>query len=435
VANFLAEDFEMALRDKLINERVALRNEAAGIVAAGETANGLSADQEARLDVIHAEIERVDASLARIKRQDDLQREAPAVQRVETGVTAVRDRIEDDPMRGFNGVAEFALAVRSASRPGGQVDERLHYMGAPTNFHRETGSDEGYMVPPQMSERIWEVAFEEDSLLAEVDNEPTSRNAVDKIRDDSTPWGASGVKAYWRAEGAQMNASKLETEKDLVRLGELYAFVLATEELREDAPRLEDRLTRKSGQAIRWKSNQAIFEGDGVGKPLGWMKSAALVTQAKESAQAAATIVAGNVAKMYSRVIDPARAIWFVNQDAFPQLMTMTLGNQPIWTSPQSGLVNAPGGLLLGRPVRFAEHCETLGTAGDIQLVSPLGYYAVTKRNNPTFAASMHLFFDYNMEAYRWTFRLGGQPHLSAPISPAKGSTTRSHFVTLAVRN
>jgi HK97 family phage major capsid protein len=137
---------------------------------------------------------------------------------------------------------------------------------------------------------------------------------------------------------------------------------------------------------------------------------------------------------MYARVLNPSQAIWFINQDAFPQLMTMTLGNQPIWTPPQSGLQNAPGGLLFGRPVRFSEHCATVGDQGDIQLVSPKGYYAVSKRNAPQFASSIHLYFDYNIQAFRWTFRLGGQPHLSAAVSPAKGATTRSHFVTLDAR-
>jgi hypothetical protein len=38
------------------------------------------------------------------------------------------------------------------------------------------------------------------------------------------------------------------------------------------------------------------------------------------------------------------------------------------------------------------------------------------------------------LTAFRWLFRLGGQPFLSAPVTPAQGSNTRSHFIALAAR-
>lgn len=424
----------------LLQERADLVKEAKAIFAAAEAdGRDLTDEERQRDDAINARLQTVATEIEREERRRQWEREVVAatdanMAAASRGVEAVRERVEDDPQRGFKNLADFALAVKSASRPNGFVDERLRYGAAPSNFHQETGSDEGYMVPPQMSEQIWELVFAEENLLNEVDTEPTERNSVMKVKDESTPWGSSGVKAYWRSEGEKMTASKLDTDAETMRLHELYAFVLATEELLEDAPRLNDRLTRKSALAINWKITQAMFDGTGAGQPLGWFQSSALVTQAKESGQAADTIVAGNVAKMYSRVIDPAMAIWFVNQDAFPQLMTMTLGDQPIWTPPMTGFNNAPGGLLFGRPVRFSEHCATLGDLGDIQLVSPKGYYAVVKRNQPQYAESIHLFFDYNIKAFRWTFRMNGQPHLSAAVSPNKGSTSRSHFVTLAAR-
>ena len=428
----------MATRyQKLIQERADLVSEAREIFAA---ADGRSLTDEERLrdDEINARLSELASEIEREERLREWERQVSVVDDSPiagfSAITSVRDLREDDPAHGFTNLADFALAVKESCHPGGSIDPRLRMAAAPTNFHRETGTDEGYMVPAQMSEQIWELVYDEGDLLMEVDNEPTNRNAVEKLTDESTPWGSTGVQAYWRSEGGQMTPSKLDTNAELVKLHELYAFVLATEELLEDAPRLNDRLTRKSAEAIRWKANQAFFEGTGSGQPLGWMNANCLVTQAKESGQAADTIVAENVAKMYSRVINPAQAIWFINQDAFPQLMTMTLGNQPIWTPPQSGFANAPGGMLFGRPIRFSEHCATVGDKGDIQLVSPKGYYAVSKRNGPRFASSIHLYFDYNIRAFRWTFRLGGQPHLSAAVQPNKGSNTRSHFVVLANR-
>jgi Phage capsid family. len=101
---------------------------------------------------------------------------------------------------------------------------------------------------------------------------------------------------------------------------------------------------------------------------------------------------------------------------------------------PANGLAEAPGGFLLGLPIRFSEFASTVGDLGDIQLISPRGYYGVRRAEGVRFASSIHLYFDYATEAFRWTFRYGGQPHLSAPVSPANGSATKSHFVTLAAR-
>jgi HK97 family phage major capsid protein len=227
----------------------------------------------------------------------------------------------------------------------------------------------------------------------------------------------------------------METQGREVKLHKMFAFVTATEELLEDAPRLESRLRVKAPEAIRWKATDAIMYGDGVGKPKGYFGSDALVSIAKESGQAAKSVVAKNIAKMYARNLNPGRAHWIVNSDVLPEIMTLQIGSQPIWTPPNSGFKNAPGGFLLGRPIQFSEHAKTVGDKGDIQFVDPMGYYAPTKRGGIKFDSSIHLYFDYDLSAFRWTFRFGGQPYLSAPVTPKNGNSEKSHFVTLNERS
>lgn len=426
----------------MLQERADLVAEAKRIFAAA-TAEGrdLTEDEKKRDDAINARLSALADDISREERRREWERTVAQavpdanVQAAQRAQISLRERAEDDPNRGFRNLADFALSVRQASLPGGAVDERLRIGAAPTSYHETGGAaGEGYMLPPAMRQEIWNVVNEVDSLLAEVESEPTASNSVEFVKDETTPWGATGVQAAWRAEGTQMSASKLATTAETMKLHELYAFVLATEELLADAPRLNARLTNKAGQAIRYKLNEAFVNGTGAGQPLGWFTSSAKVSVAKESGQAAATVVAANVAKMYARVINPGQSNWYVNQDVLPQLLTMTLGNNSVYVPPASGFQNAPGGFLFGRPVKFLENCATIGTQGDIQLVNPKGYYAVTKGSNPEFAESIHLYFDYNVRAFRWIFRANGQPFLSAAISPAKGSTTRSHFVVLDTR-
>jgi HK97 family phage major capsid protein len=422
---------------ELLREREGLVAEAKGIFALADKENRALTDAElARDDDINARITGIDADIERRKRHDRTVAAVPDANRDMVKVADMRDRTMDDPRYGFSDMGEFAMAVRDYYRPGGRADERLQIVAdAPTNFHRETGSDEGRMVPPAYRDAIFEAVTDgDDNLLNLVDAEPTNSNSVILIRDESTPWGSTGVQARWRAEGTKMDATKLVTDGEQVRLHELYAFVLATSELLGDAPRLADRLTRKAGLALRYRINEAIVNGTGAGQPLGWFTHGAKVTVAKEGSQAAVTVLPANIAKMYARLINPGQGIWFINQDVLPQLITLNLANNIIYMPPATGFTGAPGGFLLGRPVIPLENCQTLGTVGDIQFVNPNGYYAAHQGLAPQFASSMHLFFDYNVDAFRWLIRLAGQPYLSAAVSPAKGSSTRAHVVVLATR-
>ena len=422
---------------KLRQELDRLKADGLALVDTAEAENrGLTDEEQTQYDAIADKIEAKKAEIAAVEKNAELRRNMETVGGGASPAGAYR---VDDPnpatTNGFKDIAEFASAVRNASSRGNPVfDKRL--LGAPTNTHMGgAASGEGFEVPAQFREEIFEVAVALDEFAPLVTDEPTSKREVKLNADESTPWGASGIQANWRSEGSQMTPSKLATDPRTVPLHDLYAFVLASEELLEDSPRLASRMTRGAGQAIAWKRNNSMVYGSGTGQPLGWMESGALVSVAKESGQSADTITATNVLNMFSRLMTvPGDApFWMTNRDCLAQLMTMTIGDKPVWTS-SNGLAEAPGGFILGLPVKFSEHARTLGDKGDLQLISPKGYYALHRENGPKFAQSIHLYFDYAIEAFRWTFRFGGQPFLSAPVSPANGSATKSHFVTLDER-
>jgi HK97 family phage major capsid protein len=397
--------------------------------------------EKAQITALEGEVDALESEVAAI--DQDIVAEEKAVRRATlfggTALSPARSIVVNDlnPERtgGFHNLAEFAVSVRNF-QVNGAMDPRLG--AAPTGFQQNQGSGgEGILVPAEFREQIWSMVFDDGNLLGACNPEPTSGNSVGIIKDETTPWGASGVQAYWRAEGTQMVASKASVTPTIMQLHELYAFVLATQEVLDDAPRLQNRITVQAANAIRWKAFEAVMTGDGNGKPLGFMNSAALVTVSKESGQAADTITVPNVLKMYSRLLRMGgRPMWLANSDTLPQLGQLTIGNVPAWLPLNQPLAGAPdGGVFLGRPLMFNEHSATLGDLGDIAAVDLSGYALATKSGGGIdFAASIHLFFDYNISAFRWIFRLGGQPYLSKPVSPAKGANTKSHFVALEAR-
>lgn len=409
--------------------------------AASDAGRDLTADEQTAFD---GEMAAIAALKPQIEREQALMEAAASV----AGVPLeVRDgaRIEvveraAEANGGFRHFGEYAAAVyRAATNPGMGVDQRLMAAAPSTYANEGAGADGGYAVPPEFAREIMSLALEGDSLVPLTDNTPVSGNSMTFPSDETTPWGSSGVRAYWVGEAGAPTLTKPVLDAATLRLRKLIAFCPATDELLADSTAMASYLSRKMGEAIRWKANDAILAGDGVAKPKGVFNADALVSVAKETSQTAATVNSTNVAKMLARlpVYAMARARWVMHQSVLPQLITMTIGDQPIWTPPNEGIKGAPGGLLLGRPVVYSESCATLGTVNDIALVDFGSYRTITKSGSVAIemAQSMHFYFDVGAQAFRAMFRLDGAPAIGSAIGRKNGSDTLSPFVVLATRS
>jgi HK97 family phage major capsid protein len=345
------------------------------------------------------------------------------------------DNLSGDPKLGFRNLGHFCDDVIKACRRNGVKSETL--TRAASLFANEgAGPDGGYDVPPEFSGEIARVAYSETSLLGLANNMPVSGNSMSFPGDESTPWGSSGIIAKWEGEGDQADPKKPLLKHGELRLRKLRVLVAASDEVLEDASNLTAHLTDTMSEAVFWKTQDAIVNGTGSGMPLGILKAGSLVVQDKESGQANGTVVPQNIAKMLSRVIVGAKAnlVWLMNRDVFPQIITLTLNNNPVWVQASGGFQNAPNGLLLGSPIVLTDACQGIGNKGDIVLANMRGYRAITKDGGPQLSTSMHLWFDQDIQAFKLVFRMDGGPQLSAPITPPYSTSTRSHFVALQAR-
>ncbi|MBL4898614.1 MAG: phage major capsid protein, partial [Colwellia sp.] len=99
-----------------------------------------------------------------------------------------RNNSQDDENMGFQNMGEFATVVQQSCDFGVAQDSRLSVLGsaAPGSPHREGGSSEGYLVPPAMRREIWQLVYgDDDSLLNDVDHEPTASNSVSFVKDQT----------------------------------------------------------------------------------------------------------------------------------------------------------------------------------------------------------------------------------------------------------
>ena len=343
---------------------------------------------------------------------------------------------------GFATMGEFGLAVKAAAMRG-TVDPRLRPLASASSPAQEAvGADGGYLVPPDFRTTIMEKVQGEDSLLGRTDQQTTISNSVTYPVDETTPWQTSGgLQVYWEGEASSFTQSKLQLKSVTVRANKIAALVPVTDELLEDAPSLNAYMSKKVPDKLNYKINDALINGDGVGKPLGILNSPALITQAAEGSQTAGTINTTNVVKMWSRMYAPLRrnAVWLINQDAEAQIYLMTIPasagvSAPAYLPNGAGLVGAPNGTLMGRPIVYSEAAQPLGTPGDITLVDWTQYMTLMKAGGVRADTSIHLWFDQGVVAFRFTMRIGGVPWWSSSITRAKSSNALSFAVALASR-
>ena len=406
-----------------------------------------SADQVAQFEAARSQAEQFQAAIDMEQAALEIERSAGAMAvddgaRIEVGV----DRRTLDAAHGFAHFGQFLNSVRRASLNPNAMDERLAIGAAATTYANETvGADGGFLVPPQYASEIMGVIEGTESLVARTRQIPVAGNSFIFPTNEETAHGTNGVQAYWDAEAATMTQTKPVFKNGEVKLSRLTALVPVTEESLEDSAAIGTWVSMLAGEKMAFKVSDAILNGLGTGQPLGLLKAPCLVTVTKETSQAASTVLAENVLKMFSRMParNRAKAVWIINQDVEPLLPLMVVavknvagtenvGGGPIYLTP-GGLSGSQYGTLLGRPVIMTEAAPALSSAGDIVLADLSEYITITKGAVKA-DQSMHFFFDQNVRAFRFVMRMGGQPWLSAAIARKNGSNTLSHFVALGAR-
>lgn len=346
-------------------------------------------------------------------------------------------------MRGFHNIGEFAQAVMRASIKGGgsRVDPRLY--NAPTNTSSEgTSADGGYAVPPDFRAEIMSKVQAEASLLQFTDQQTSASNTLTFPTDETTPWQATGgVRVNWTGEGNKITESKISLGEQSVKLQKLAALLPVTEELLEDASAVSRYIQSRVPQVMGYVINKAILAGlgDNSGQPVGIIGHAAQINAPAETSQTADTVTFKNIVGMWSRMYarGKSRAVWVMNPSVAEQLMLMAFPGSgtavPVYLPP-NGLSQSPYATLMGRPVIETEACSALGDVGDIMLLDLSQYMTVSKTVGMRFDVSMHLYFDYDVQAFRFVMRLGGRPWWNAPIVGADTTSQYSAFVGLAER-
>lgn len=411
-------------------------------------------------DQIKAEIERgltmataSDTTMEQIKAQsdkvDELEVRAALLQR---GIDDAEGKAPKPAQAsgrdgGFRSLGEFAGAVRNACTRGGVADSRL-IRNTAAGANEGTPGDGGYLVPPEYAEGIIDRIQTQSILLPQARRVQIAGNRlietylVESERKDGKRHG--GVLAYWKAEAAAYTGSKAAFAERTTQLDKLTALCPVSEELLQDEPAIESILTDLVAREFAWKADEAIYCGSGTGSmPLGMVNAsnAALVTVPKEAEQAAKSITVANIFALWNRMPAQCRANarWYINQDMETDLMQLLLETSSGGNANGAQLYLPAGaygnesGKILGRDVVPLEQASALGAVGDIAFLDA-SQYLLIERTGITRQVSMHMYFDTDQMAYKFSWRVGGRPDWSTTITGNNSTIARSPYVTLAAR-
>lgn len=372
---------------------------------------------------------------------------AKAIEEYKNSLPAINEVnvIVEKDEKPFKSLGEQLLAVAGvATRTASEEQVNKLEAVKASGLNEANPAEGGFLVQSEFAAGLLKPIYELGAIASRVDKVPVGANsngmtfnAVDETaRTTGSRYG--GVQAYWLAEAGTKTASKPKFRQMELKLKKLIGLCYATDELLQDAVALGAVISEAFRNEFTFMVEDAVINGSGIGRPLGLLNANAIVSVGKESGQAADTILAENIFKMWSRMAAPYRneAVWLINQDVEPQLFGMYLavgtGGVPVYL-PANGLSGSPYGTMMGRPVIANEYCATVGDTGDIILANLKAYQMIDKGAIQE-AQSIHVAFTTDETAFRFVYRCDGQPKWASAVTPAKGSNTVSPFVKLDER-
>lgn len=417
------------------------------------------ADLEKQMKVVEKAIETATA------RADKAERELAEVRKaVPTVPATVRVDAMPAESHGFKNPREFLTSVMKAfMQPHREMDPRLFDLYEPNIelksqgavVKKAVGSDEarnisdpygGFLLPTTFVPDLLKIDPEADPIGGRTRTIPMATSIVKipaRTDKNHTTSVSGGLTVTRRPETVAGTSAQMQFEQVVLEAHTLFGLSYASEELLRDSPISFAALLSAgfSDQFVYHLIKERLY-GTGVGEFLGILTSldssglGPTVSVAKETGQAAATIVYENVLKMRSRCWGYDKAVWLANHDAFPQLALL---NQAVGTAGQ-GIIWQPSAredrpdMLLGRPIFFTEYAKSVGTQGDLILANWNEYLEGTYQPMQN-EESIHVRFVNHERTFKFWMRNAGQPWWKSALTPAYSTNKLSPFVVLDTRS
>ncbi len=374
----------------LIEKRATLWNEAKNFLDTHTAADGkISAEDAAAYDKMESDIDELGKQIERFKRREAMDNylsapaAAPILNQPNAGTNGKIGRASDE----YRNAALTAIRSKFA-----KVSNAL-----------QTNPDlsGGYLIPDEWDSRLIQTLDEENVMRNLGTSFPTSGEYKINI-------AATKPAALWVAEGGTMTFGNGTFAQVSLDAHKVHVGILVTEELLNDnAFGLENYILEQFGKAIANAEEDAFINGDGNGKPTGFLTTLANNT-ATYITTSGASISADDIINLEYSLKRPYRrnAAWLINDATLAQIRKFKDSTQNyIW---QPSYVAGEPDRLLGYPIYTTPYMPTVQSGAFAIAFGDFSYYNIADRGSRVFQQLNELHAANGMTGFLMKERVDG---------------------------
>jgi HK97 family phage major capsid protein len=261
-------------------------------------------------------------------------------------------------------------------------------------------SEGGYLVPDEYEKQLIS-GLEEENFLRRLATVIQTSSGDKKI-----PVVASHGTAQWIDEGAAVPESDDKFGTVILSAFKLATMLKISDELLNDSAfNLESYVAKEFGRRMGRAEEEAFVDGNGTGKPTGFLQSA----QTGVTAASATAVTFDEVIDLYHSLREPYRksAVFVVNDQTIKAIRKLKDGSGVyLW---QPSLTAGSPDTILGRPVKTCGFMPTVAAGKKAIAFGDFSYYWISDRQGRVFKRLNELFAVNGQVGFLTTQRVDGK--------------------------
>jgi len=277
-----------------------------------------------------------------------------------------------------------------------------------------TDSEGGYLVPDEFEKTLIE-SLEEENIFRKLAHVIKTASGDRKI-----PVVATKGSASWVDEEGTITESDDSFNQVSIGAYKLGTLIKVSNELLNDSVfDLESYISKEFARRIGNKEEDAFFNGNGTGKPIGIFNATGGADVGVTTAEAT-KITADEIIDLFYSLGAPYRknAVWVVNDSTIKVIRKLKDGNgNYLW---QPALTSGSPDTLLGRPVYTSSFVPSIAAGAKTIAFGDFSYYWIADRQGRNFKKLSELYAATDQTGFVATQRVDGKLILAEAIKVLK---------------
>jgi HK97 family phage major capsid protein len=347
---------------------------------------GLSNELKKEYDKLDREYDQTEEAVVRLEKAEKRNNDMNTFQRAPLTGSVEAEKNESEK----SGEYRDAFWLAQTRQPLSEAATRALSSG--------TAEKGGYLIPEEFSTKIVETLTEKSYMrgLATVSTSSSTEN-IPVEGDD----GANG----WIEEGGSYPESDPTIGREVMKAYKTGRILKVPEELLQDSfTSIESYIAKKFSKSTIKAEESAFVNGDGVGKPTGFLQNAAV----GKTAAASDAITADEIVDLWGDLDEDyeADSVFMMNKKTLISIMKLKDGNGDYLVN--KGLEGAPS-TLLGRPIVLNKHMPDIDVDSKPIAVGDFSYYFIKDRKAMTMKRLDEKYADTGHIGFRVDKRVDGK--------------------------